>query len=121
MARLLIVDDETSILSALRRSLRREGWEIVTAESPREAIRILDAQRIDLVLSDQMMPGMTGIELFSEVSKRQPEAKKILITGWSEEVPSEALAAVDVKALIAKPWDDAELKQILHAHLDEVA
>jgi adenylate cyclase len=118
MARLLIVDDEASILSALKRSLRREGWEIVTAESPQDALRVLDAQPVDLVLSDQMMPGMTGLELFDEVTKRQPGASKILITGWSEEVSPEALAAIGVKAMIAKPWDDAELKRVLHQVLD---
>ena len=114
---LLVVDDEARILSALRRSLRREGYRILTAETPAEALRILDENAVDAILTDQKMPGMSGLELLSRAAKRRPDALRLLITGWTEEVPAEQLAALGICALIPKPWDDAELKAVLRRHL----
>ena len=69
---LLLVDDETRILSALRRTLRREGYEILTAESVAEALRILGSREVDLVLTDQKMPGMSGLEFLEQVAAQHP-------------------------------------------------
>jgi DNA-binding NtrC family response regulator len=110
---LLIVDDEVRILAALCRTLRREGYEILTAETPAEALRLLDERSVDLVLTDQKMPGMSGMTLLGEVARRQPAAARLLITGWTEAVPPEDLRALDVKGLIPKPWQDDQLKQLL--------
>jgi len=114
---LLIVDDEARILTALRRVLRSERYEILTAETPAEALQLLDERRVDLVLSDHKMPGMSGLELLARVSRKQPSAGRILITGWTEEVPPKELAAVGVRALVPKPWDNEELKATLRAAL----
>ncbi len=110
---LLMVDDEVRILAALCRTLRREGYEILTAETPAEALRLLDERSVDLVLTDQKMPGMSGMTLLGEAAKRQPSAARLLITGWTEAVPPEDLRALDVKGLIPKPWRDDQLKQLL--------
>ena len=110
---LLMVDDEVRILAALCRTLRREGYEILTAETPAEALRLLDERSVDLVLTDQKMPGMSGMTLLGEVARRQPAAARLLITGWTEAVPPEDLRALDVKGLIPKPWQDDQLKQLL--------
>jgi response regulator RpfG family c-di-GMP phosphodiesterase len=113
--RLLIVDDEVRILTALRRALRRENYEIFTAESGAEALKLLGERPMDIILSDHMMPGMSGLELLAEAAERQPEAVRLLITGWTESVPRHRLDSVGVSALIPKPWDDARLKQILRS------
>ena len=110
---LLLVDDEERILSALRRCLRREGYEILLADSVARALQVLDERRVDLVLSDQKMPGMSGIDLLREVRRIQPDAARLLITGWSQALSEDDLAAAGVSVLIAKPWDDGELKQSL--------
>jgi len=110
---LLIVDDEVRILGALRRSLRREGYRLLTAETPQEALEILARERVDAVLSDQKMPGMNGEELLAEVARRQPHAARLLITGWSGALPADEIEALGVRAVLSKPWDDAELKRTL--------
>ena len=114
---LLIVDDEARILSALRRALRREGYEIVTAETGEEALRILDERPVDGVLTDQKMPGMSGAQLLAEAARRRPAATRMIITGWTEEIPRERLKKLGVCALITKPWDDAKLKATLRRAL----
>lgn len=114
---LLIVDDEVRILTALQRALRRESYEILTAETPAQALRLLDERRIDLILSDHKMPGMSGVELLGHAARKQPTAGRLLITGWTEEVPASELAGIGVRGLLPKPWNDAELKATLRAAL----
>ncbi len=117
--RLLFVDDEERILSALCRTLRREGYQMVTANSVEGALEILDQDPIDLILSDFKMPGLTGLELFAEARQRQPQIACILITGWSQAVSAEELAAAEVATLISKPWEDAVLKDALREALSK--
>lgn len=117
---LLLVDDEPGILSALRRCLRREPYELLAAESCAEALRLVEAQPVDLVLSDQMMPGMTGLQLLERVAARRPRAIRMLITGWPESIPEQAIRAVGVRAVITKPWQDAALKETLRLACKEL-
>jgi len=115
---LLIVDDEARILSALRRTLRREGYEIVTAESAREALLLLDERSVDGILSDHKMPHMRGDQFLELAAERRPEAVRMLITGWTEEIPSGRLEELGICALITKPWDDTRLKTTLRRALE---
>ncbi len=119
--RVLLVDDEDRILAALRRSLRREGYEIVTALTPREALEHLDSQTFDAVLSDHKMPGMTGVELLGRVSELQPHTARILITGWSKAVSEDDMDSPALHAVLPKPWEDRELKATLRDLLDKRA
>ena len=114
---LLVVDDEARILSALRRSLRREGWRVLTASTPAEALRLLDEEPIDAVLSDHKMPRMSGLDVLEAAARRRPAAARFLISGWPDEIPAARMAALGIRALIPKPWDDAELKRILRESL----
>ena len=110
---LLIVDDEAQILSALKRSLRREGYEIVAVESAAAALRILDERCVDVILSDHKMPGMSGLQLLARAAEMRPDTVRMLITGWTHEIPAERLEEVGICALVTKPWDDAKLKATL--------
>ena len=114
---LLVVDDEARILSALRRSLRREGWRVLTASTAAEALRLLDTEPVDAVLSDHKMPRMSGLDVLEAAAQRHPRAARILISGWPDEIPPERLRELGVRALVPKPWDDAELKRILREAL----
>jgi response regulator RpfG family c-di-GMP phosphodiesterase len=117
---LLVVDDEERILSALRRTLRREGYHVITSESVHEALEILDTRPVDLILSDQKMPGMSGLQFLEEAARRCPGAARMLITGWTEEIPAEKLEELGIRGLITKPWDDARLKEVLRQACDAV-
>jgi response regulator RpfG family c-di-GMP phosphodiesterase len=110
---LLVVDDEPRILSALRRSLRREGYEVLTSETVDEALRVLEQRPVDGILSDQRMPGTSGLQFLAAAARRRPEAIRMLITGWTEEIPRPELERLGVRVLITKPWDDAKLKATL--------
>ncbi len=110
---LLIVDDEPRILSALRRVLRREPYDVLTAESTADALRILDERPVDLVLSDHKMPGMSGLHFLGCVAERRPDAVRMLITGWTEAIPEDEIRSVGVRAVITKPWQDDALKETL--------
>ena len=114
---LLIVDDETRVLSALRRALRKEGYEILLASSPQEALKLIDEYEVDAILSDHKMPGMSGLQLLAEAKARRPGAARLLISGWPEAIARRELDALGVRALIPKPWDDAELKAELRSAL----
>ncbi len=109
--RLLLVDDEPSILSALKRLLRREGYEILTADSGPRALEILDQTQVDVVMTDFRMPEMTGTELLKRVHERWPDTKRIVLSGYSE--VTAVLDAINSGAIykyLNKPWNDEELK-----------
>ena len=114
---LLLVDDEERILSALRRSLRREGWRILTTSDPHEAVRWLEHEPIGAVVSDHKMRGMSGLELLEAAARLRPEAARFLITGWPDAIPADRLAALGLRALIPQPWEDATLKALLREAL----
>ena len=114
---LLLVDDEPHILSTLRRALRREGYRILAATAPADALRLVENEPVDAILSDHKLPGMSGLELLAAAARRRPAAARLLITGWPHEIPGERLAALGICALIPKPWDDGELKRILRRAL----
>jgi CheY-like chemotaxis protein len=109
----LLVDDEAHILSALQRVLRREPYEVLTATSPPEALALLAARVITVVVSDQKMPGASGIEFLREVAQRFPATRRILLTGWPEELPTHEREAAGLDAILPKPWDEAVLKATL--------
>ncbi|HEX5363151.1 MAG TPA: HD domain-containing phosphohydrolase [Gallionella sp.] len=108
--RILLVDDEASILAALRRLLRTRGYEIFSANSGAEGLLILERESIDVVISDMRMPEMTGAQFLEHVFSRWPDVKRILLTGYSD--VESTVAAVNrgkIWRYIPKPWDDEDL------------
>ena len=82
-------------------------------ESAAAALRILDERSVDVILSDHKMPGMSGVQLLARAGEMKPDIVRMLITGWTREIPTERLEEVGVCALVTKPWDDAKLKATL--------
>ena len=111
----LLVDDDAHVLSALGRGLRREALQVATACNAREALDQLTEGAIDLIVSDQKMPGMSGIELLKTVATKWPATRRILLSGWASEISQDDLEAADLYCVIAKPWDDAELRRSIRA------
>ena len=109
----LLVDDEASILSSLRRSLRREPWQVVTAPSPEQALALLEETAPVLVVSDQQMPGMTGVAFLTEAGRRLPQVRRVLLTGWPEMVTPREVEAAGIDAVLPKPWEHDVLLETL--------
>jgi CheY-like chemotaxis protein len=109
----LLVDDEPHVLSALRRGLRRENVTILTARNAREALERLAEGAVALVISDHRMPGMSGVELLTVIRSDWPSTKRMLLSGWTGEIPAAELRAADLFEVLSKPWDDMELRTAL--------
>jgi diguanylate cyclase (GGDEF)-like protein/PAS domain S-box-containing protein len=108
---LLLVDDEENILAALKRLLRREGYAIVTANSAPEGLAILERQAIDVIVSDQRMPEMTGVEFLSKVKEVWPDTIRIVLSGYTElQSVTEAVNKGAIYKFLTKPWDDTLLR-----------
>jgi response regulator RpfG family c-di-GMP phosphodiesterase len=108
------VDDDASILSALRRTLRNEPYEFLATESPSDALDWVLTRKARIVLADQRMPIVTGLEFLDLVRACSPSTARIMITGQSD------LSGVlqrkkleSIQKLIRKPWDDVQLKDLL--------
>ncbi len=105
-AKLLIVDDESEIRDLLSRHFRLLGYEISTAENGKVALEILEQDPFDIVISDIMMPVMSGVELLREIRKEYPMIRVIMITGYV--TLENALACMRNKAdtCVFKPLND---------------
>jgi CheY-like chemotaxis protein len=113
-----LVDDDARVLSSLRRTLRREPFEVEIAENGIRALeRLAEEPLIDLVISDQKMPGLTGTQFLAKVRAQWPKTRRILLSGWTSEIPKAEIEAAGLSAVLGKPWDDAELKDSIHAAL----
>jgi CheY-like chemotaxis protein len=89
---ILCIDDEENQLTVRKFVLERMGYLVLTASSGQEALNLLDSHRIDLVLSDYLMPGLSGTELARQIKARNPKLPVILISAVNE-IPSDAVYA----------------------------
>ncbi|NTV69024.1 MAG: EAL domain-containing protein [Azonexaceae bacterium] len=109
---LLIVDDEPNILTSLSRLLRREGFNILTAQSPAEAFEHLAKHPIQVILSDQRMPDMSGTEFFARVRQLYPDTIRIVLTGYTDiDSVTGAINRGAIYKFLTKPWDDDLLRE----------
>lgn len=112
--RILFIDDEKNILNSLNRLFFEEEYEIMLANSPGEAIEIIKALEVPVIVSDQRMPSMTGVEFFTEARNIQGDSIRIILTGYSDvEAAQKAINKGAVYRFLSKPWDDNELKNTI--------
>ncbi len=110
---ILIVDDEVEITSSLARSLRGQ-FTILSANSAAEAINILENNEVAIILTDQRMPGGSGLQLLEAAKNMRPDSLGIIFTGYSDiSVLVDAINLGTAKGYIPKPWDLDAVKQIL--------
>lgn len=110
-SRLLIVDDEPFVLSALTRLLRRDGYEVVTADGPSRGIELLKEQAVGVIVSDYRMPEMDGVEFLRRAREVVPDAIRIILSGYAE--THAILSAVNnggIHKYLTKPWNDEQLR-----------
>ena len=110
---LLIVDDEVDVLESLRHQFHRT-YRVLTAKSGGQAISVLDTNEVQLILSDQRMPGMQGDAFLSQARRLQPDAIRMLFTGYADiQAVINAVNEGHIFRYILKPWDTVELEGII--------
>jgi response regulator RpfG family c-di-GMP phosphodiesterase len=110
-ATLLLVDDEENIISSLRRLLRRDGYRILTATGGEAGLDVLAHEHVDVIVSDQRMPGMTGTEFLSRARQKWPDTIRIVLSGYTELASvTSAINEGSVYKFLTKPWDDEQLR-----------
>lgn len=110
---ILLVDDEPEILFSLRGLLRRD-FEIHAAQSGAEAIEVLKQHPVHVILTDQRMPDMTGVQLLHRVAGDYPQAIRIVFTGYADiKAVIDAVNEGHIYRYLTKPWDPDELLSVL--------
>lgn len=112
-ARILFVDDEKRVLNSMRGLFRREYELFLTCEGA-EAVKIADENEIDVIVADQRMPGMTGIEVLAKIKERSPRTVRILLTGYAD--PSAVEGSINIGEVfrfLSKPCPPKELRETL--------
>jgi two-component system NtrC family response regulator len=118
MDTILIVDDEKNYLVVLEALLSAEGYEIITADNVRDALRLMEESDLDLVLTDMKMPGMSGMDLLVESKRRKPEVPVIMMTAYGTiEMAVEAMKK-QAYDYITKPFQNEELKLTIKKALE---
>jgi signal transduction histidine kinase/ActR/RegA family two-component response regulator len=112
LTRILVVDDEDYVRELLRDILESEGYEVVLADSGREALKLFDADCFDAVFTDVGLPGMSGWELARAIRERNKRLPLAVITGWGEAVGSNEQKEAQVDWVVAKPFTVARILEI---------
>jgi len=116
----LFVDDEPNILKAVQRLLRQEEMDVLCASTGEEALEGLGQTPAQVVVTDQRMPQMSGVDLLSAVRERYPEIIRMMMTGFTEiKVAVEAINQGEIYRLITKPWNDDELRATLRQAFEQ--
>ena len=118
MRRILVVDDEELVRDLTVLVLERAGYEVISAASARQALELVETHSIDLVVSDVVMPDLTGVELLAEMRERRPDLPVVLMTGGSPD-PERTTNALELGAagIVFKPYSHAELRDAVAAAL----
>jgi response regulator RpfG family c-di-GMP phosphodiesterase len=116
--RLLFVDDEPSILSSLR-VVFRTNYDVTATTDGFEAIELLKTGTFDVIVSDQRMPKITGVEVLRHACELAPNTVRILLTGYSDtDAIVGAINDVEVHRFLQKPWDNSEIKRVVNEAIE---
>ncbi len=114
----LVVDDEVDNVDALERLFRRK-YKVLKATSGAEALKLLEENRVSLIVTDQRMPNMTGVEFLAESMESHPEAIRILLTGYTDiDSVIGAINSGQVYRYVTKPWDPVDLANTVDKALE---
>jgi response regulator RpfG family c-di-GMP phosphodiesterase len=117
--RILLVDDEKSILDSLYRFCRQRKWDAIRANSGAEGLEFLESESVDIIVSDMRMPNMDGAEFLSKAKVKAPQAVRILLTGYADmEAVISAVNEAKIYNYLNKPWDENMLESVINSALD---
>lgn len=109
---LLLVDDEANIVASLKHLLRSEGYCILTASSGLEGLELLATNPVGVIISDQRMPEMTGVDFLRRVKNLYPDTVRIVLSGYTElRSVIDAINEGAVYKFLTKPWEDEQLRE----------
>lgn len=109
---LLLVDDEPNILASLKRLLRRDAYHILTANSGQEGLDVLASNAVDVIVSDQRMPGMLGADFLRKAKLLCPQTIRIMLSGYTElQAVTDAVNEGAIFKFLTKPWEDLQLRE----------
>lgn len=113
--RVLYLDDEEPNLFSFKAAFRRE-FEVHTCDEPHKAVRLLDEHEFHVVLSDQRMPRISGVEFFELIMPDHPDISRILVTGYADtDAVVDAINKGQVYRFVSKPWNEEELRGVIRA------
>jgi CheY-like chemotaxis protein len=115
-ASILVVDDEELPLTLRKLVLEKQGYRVITARSAAGAMQLLESSHVDLVLTDQLMPGGTGVELARAVKRTRPELPVILISGVNEIPPDANIADFFISKVEGPAFMCEKISAILAEH-----
>ena len=112
---LLLVDDEVNIATSLKRMLRGDGYHILTATSGMEGLELLASNHVGVIISDQRMPEMTGVEFLRRVKQLYPDTVRIVLSGYTDlKSVTDAINEGAIYKFLTKPWEDEQLRTQVH-------
>jgi cyclic di-GMP phosphodiesterase len=117
---IMLVDDEEMVVGSIQTFLELEtDYAIHGFQNPEEGARFAVRNRIDVVVSDYLMPGMNGIQLLSRVKELQPETSRVLLTGHADKKSAiEAINRVSLFQYLEKPWDNQQLLLVVRSGVE---
>jgi DNA-binding NtrC family response regulator len=114
---ILIVDDEEMVIASIKAFLQLEtDFHVHGFTDPETAARFVDSNRVDVAVSDYLMPKMNGIQLLARIKERQPQASRVLLTGHADKQSAiQAINQVSLFQYLEKPWDNAQLLLVIQS------
>jgi len=116
---ILVVDDQEIICELITEYLKADGHHAVAAVEGSEALALIEREHFDLVITDQSMPGMNGVQLAKAVRERAPDTKVILLTGFGDEMSGRGERPLEIDLVLGKPVSAADLRQAVFTTLAE--
>jgi DNA-binding NtrC family response regulator len=118
--RMLIIDDEENIRNALRRTFRKDNFDIKTADGAETAYELIRQHEFDVIICDHKMPKIAGADFLSSMRKNFPKALRIMLSGQADlDATIKLINDKSADRFISKPWDDDELRAIVNVALIE--